>query len=159
MVAISSSQAAVTPNVTAPVPASGLANSRVQQDAAPDNVPTLLWRFSSPDERQALLAQVPNPQPGPAPLTREQMNGLPLGSLNNGAVDGFWIGETGNGVRRAYDPGLTPMGAVPAIRPDAGFPRTGGSVIFVNGLNNDPAAAANAGQLSANKTGGDVRVF
>jgi hypothetical protein len=159
MVAISSSQAAVTPNVTAPVPASGLANSRVQQDVAPDNVPTLLWRYSSPDERQALLARVPNPQPGPAPLTREQMNGLPLGSLNNGAVDGFWIGESGNGVRRAYDPGLTPMGAVRAIRPDAGFARTGGSVIFVNGLNNDPAAAANAGQLIANKTGGDVRVF
>jgi hypothetical protein len=87
------------------------------------------------------------------------MNGLPLGSLNNGAVDGFWIGESGNGVRRAYDPGLTPMGAVRAIRPDAGFARTGGSVIFVNGLNNDPAAAANAGQLIANKTGGDVRVF
>ncbi len=125
----------------------------------PEDVPTLQWRFASADERQQLLAQTPNPQPGPAPLTREQMNGLPLGSLNNGAADGFWIGETSDTVRRAYDPRFTPMGEVPAIQPDPGFARSGGSVIFVNGLNNDQAAAANAGQLIANKTGGDVHVF
>ena len=125
--------------------------------AAPAKVDTALWSMSSASERADLLAQVPNPQPRPTPGARE--TGLPLGSLTTGQADGFWIGEDRGGIRRAYDPAVSSLGSVPAIRPDAGFQRSGGSVIFVNGLQNNQAQAANAGQLIANKTGGDVRVF
>lgn len=125
--------------------------------AAPAGVDTALWNVSSVAERADLLAQVPNPQPRPTP--GETRTGLPLGSLTTAQADGFWIGEDRGGIRRAYDPSVSSLGSVPAIRPDAGFQRTGGSVIFVNGLQNDQAQAANAGQLIANKTGGDVRVF
>lgn len=146
-------------NVSAMTPAATANPSAVDLASPPPGTGSVLWNLSSPTEREALLAQVPNPQPGPAPLTRAERSGLPLGSLQTGAIDGFWVGESGNGVRRAYDPGVTPLGQVPAIRPDAGFARSGGSVIFVNGLNNNEAQAANAGQLIANKTGSDVRVF
>jgi hypothetical protein len=112
------------------------------------------------DRSPVILAQAtPNPQPGPAPQTPEQMSGQPLGALSDSGADGFWIGESSNGVRRAYNPQFAAMNSVPAIQPDAGFTRTGGVVIFVNGLQNKQSDAANAGQLIANKTGGDVRVF
>jgi hypothetical protein len=112
------------------------------------------------DQGPIILAQAtPNPQPGPAPQTAEQMSRQPLGALSDSGADGFWIGESDNGVRRAYNPQFAPLSSVPAIQPDAGFTRTGGDVIFVNGLQNKQSDAANAGQLIANKTGGNVRVF
>lgn len=116
--------------------------------------------FSNAGEPRDLLAQAaPNPQPGPARPQPLPLSGQPLGTFGDSTVNGFWIGESPNGVRRAYEPRTTPLGSVPAIRPDAGFARNGGSVIFVNGIANTQAQAANAGQLIANKTGGDVRVL
>lgn len=127
---------------------------------APPQISTPLWLVSNASERRELLAQAtPNPQPGPARPQPVPLSGQPLGTFSDSTVNGFWIGETSNGVRRAYDPRTTALGSVPAIRPDAGFARTGGSVIFVNGIANTQANAANAGQLIANKTGGDVRVM
>jgi hypothetical protein len=128
---------------------------------APPDISTPLWRFSNASERRdLLLAQAtPNPQPGPARPQPTPVSGQPLKTFEDSTVNGFWIGESPNGVRRAYDPATTPLGSVPAIKPDAGFARTGGSVIFVNGIANSQTDAANAGQMIANKTGGDVRVM
>ena len=135
-----------------------LSNSIVNKDFLVD--PYYKGSLARMSQPRIILAQAtPNPQPGPAPRTPEEMSGLPLGSISDSGADGFWIGESDNGVRRAYNPQFAPLSSVPAIQPDAGFNRSGGSVIFVNGLQNTQAAAANAGQLIANKTGGDVRVF
>ena len=134
--------------------------------SAPPGIASPLWNLSNVGERRDLLNQsnliaqaVPNPQPGPARPAPQPLSGSPLGTFSDSTVDGFWIGESSGGVRRAYDPSTTSLGSVPAIRPDARFARTGGSVIFVNGIANTQAQAANAGQLIANKTGGDVRVL
>lgn len=137
-----------------------LSDAALRAMPAPSDVSTVLWRVSNAGERRELLAQAtPNPQPGPARPQAIPVSGQPLGTFSDSTVNGFWIGESANGVRRAYDPRTSALGSVPAIKPDAGFARTGGSVIFVNGIANSQANAANAGQLIANKTGSDVRVM
>ncbi len=87
-------------------------------------------------------------------------HGQALGTVDEGSIDGYWIGESDHGVRRAFDPDRSAYTSVPAISPDPGTTAANGeSVVFVNGLLNNQGASANAGQLIANKTGADVRVF
>jgi hypothetical protein len=111
---------------------------------------------------EAELAQVqrtPNPQPGPRPEPVDG-HGRALGSVPDGAIDSYWIGEDSRGVRTAHDPARVSLYDVPPFRPDRGTAQPNGeSVIFVNGINNTQAMAANSAQQLANKTGADVRLF
>lgn len=106
----------------------------------------------------------PQPASGTTPTIlaqRVQDEGEALESGLRASVQaGYWLGElptpSGRGPRRAYDPSKVGFEQVPAIRPSDGTAPASERVAFIAGMGQEPAHAANAAQMLADKTAMDV---